>query len=170
MINTFFKFINEHNIYDKNVYDYYIKHSDSFDYYNEDFYIPFIRCNYYYINSSGILKEIRPFVPNVVDDKTTLINIHEYVHTLLAYDYLNKKFKLNDDCEILPKFYEKLYVLESNNNSLIEYEEFLDKAALESNDKKYIMAVNMFNELLNTYDYNKINDMIKKTKRLIKNY
>ncbi len=170
MKNIFYEFINEHNIYDKNVYDYYIKHSDSFDYYNEDFYIPFIRCDYYYINSSRILKEIRPFVPNVVDDKTALININQYVHTLLAYNYLNKKFKLNDDCEILPKFYEKLYVLESNNKGLIEYEKFLDKAALESNEKRYIMAVKMFDELFNNYHNNGINDMKMKTKSLIKNY
>ena len=169
MINTFYNFINEHNIYDKNVYDYYLEHSDNFDYYNEEFLINWICCKLIF-NCKGFLKEIRPFVPNVVDDKTALININQYVHTLLTYNYLNKKFKLNDDCEILPKFYEKLYVLESNNNSLIEYEEFLDMAALESNDKKYLLAVNMFNELLNTYDYNKINDMIKKTKRLIKKY
>ena len=169
MINTFYNFINKHNIYDKNVYDYYLEHSDSFDYYNEDFLINWICCKYIF-NRKGFLKEIRPFVPNVVDDKTALININQYVHTLLAYNYLNKKFKLNDDCEILPKFYEKLYVLENNNKGLIEYEKFLDKAALESNDKRYIMAVKMFDELFNNYHNNGINDMKMKTKSLIKKY
>ena len=169
MKNIFYEFINMHNIYDKNVYDYYIKHSDRFDYYNEDFLRNGIRCNYF-VDSSGILKEIRPFVPNIVDDETTLVNIHEYVHTLLAYDMLNKRFKLDDDCEILPIFYEKLFVLESDNEGLNRYEEFLDRAVLEGNDKKYLMAVNMFSELLNTYDYNQINEMKKRTKRLIKKY
>ena len=169
MKNIFYEFINMHNIYNKKVYDYYIKHSDSFDYYNEDFLRNFIRCNYF-INSFGILKEIRPYVPNIVDDKTTLVNIHEYVHTLLTYDMLNKRFKLDDDCEILPIFYEKLFVLESDNEGLIEYEEFLDKAALESNEKRYIMAVKMFDELFNNYHNNGINDMKIKTKSLIKNY
>lgn len=169
MKNKFFEFINNHNIYDKDIYEYYINHSDRFDYYYEDFLRSGIRCNYL-VNKFGILKEIRPFVPYIVDDKTTLANIHEYVHTLSTYNMLNKRFKLKDDCEILPIFYEKLFVLENNNDNLKRYEEFLDKAALESNDKKYLIAVKMFDELLNTYDYNNITDMKKKTKKLIKKY
>ena len=38
-----------------------------------------------------ILKCIILCVPNIRDEKTLIINIHEYTHALLYYKYLGKK-------------------------------------------------------------------------------
>ena len=46
MNNKFFEFLHTHNIYDDEVYKYFLNHSVIFDYYNEDFNRSFIGCNY----------------------------------------------------------------------------------------------------------------------------
>ena len=169
MINKFFEFLHIHNIYFEEVYKYYLNHSCNFDYYNEDYFRGLISCNFN-MDKNGILKEIITFVPRQVDDITTLINIHEYVHTLCAYDSLNKKFILKDDCEILSIFYEKLFVLEQNNPKLNEFERMLNAAALESDNIKYIKATKIANKLLDSYDHDTFKTLKNKIKKLDKKY
>ena len=168
MKNVFYEFLHSHNIFDEMVYDYYLSHSFKFDYYNDDYLLNFIGCNYV-VDKNNILREINSVVPNIVDDVTTLINIHEYVHTLCSYKYLNKKFKLSNYCEVLPIFYEKLYVMELNNDKLNKYEEFLDQSVIRNSDDRYNLALNLFDKLLLNYDYDKIGVMNSKTKKLSKN-
>ena len=169
MNNKFFEFLHTHNIYDEEVYKYFLNHSDNFDYYNEDFYRCYIGCNYIK-DRNDILKEIRPCVPRRVDDITTMINIHEYVHTLCAYSRLNRKFKLDDNCEILPIFYEKLFILECNNPQLNAYENVLDSAALGSSDIRYIKATKISNELLDSYEYDEFKLVSKNMNKLNRKY
>ena len=169
MNNAFFEFLRSHNIYNDKVYKYYLNNSNYFDYYNEDVFRNYIGCSFI-TNKNNILKQIIPVVPYLVDDITTLINIHEYVHTLCAYDKLNKKFEMSITDEILPIFYEKLFVLESNNSKLDDYEKKLDNMALKSNDKKYLLALKMSKSLLCIYNYDEFNKMTVKTKKLTKKY
>lgn len=169
MNNKFFEFLHNHNIYDDKVYKYYLNNANNFDYYNEDMFRSYIGCSFI-TSKNKILKQIIPIVPYPVDDITTLINIHEYVHTLGCYDKINKRFKSSVSDEILPIFYEKLFVLENNNTKLNNYEEFLDNAALESNDEKYLLGVKVSKYLLDDYNYDEFNKLNKKIKKLSKKY
>lgn len=48
-------------------------------------------------DTSGILKNIKVLVPEIIDEKTLLINIHEFTHAYELYNQLGKKY--NDDVE-----------------------------------------------------------------------
>ncbi len=169
MTNNFFEFLHHHNIYDDKTYKYYLNNANNFDYYNEDMFRNYIGCSFV-TNKNNILKQIVPVVPYLVDDITTLINIHEYVHTLNVYERLNKKFKTSIYDEILPIFYEKLFVLENSNPKLNNYERFLDKIAADNDDEKYLLGIKVSNDLLNNYNNDNFNKMSIKAKKLSKKY
>lgn len=169
MRNDFFVFLNKYNLYDKGVYSYCNEHALRFDYYNEDFFRGSIGCTYM-VDKYGILNEIIPFIPNLVDDITTLINIHEYVHVLSCYDKLNQHFKLPKSNEILPIFYENLYISECNSARLKRFKQKLDELALSSNDDNYLMSLKVQDELISNYNNDSFSDLNYKAKSLLKKY
>ncbi|MCM1370727.1 MAG: hypothetical protein NC181_02400 [Clostridium sp.] len=47
------------------------------------------------INGENILVDIRVLVPNIIDEKTLLVNIHEYAHAFELYEKLYTKYEEN---------------------------------------------------------------------------
>ncbi len=166
-MKTFYEFVKEHDLYYNDVYKYYIKNSIFFNFYEEDYLRSLIRCGYV-IDKHNILRGINPIVPDFVDDITSMINIHEYVHTLCMYDRLNKRYKKPSYMEPLAVFYEKLYVKERNTAEVKKYGDFLDKIALDTGDRDYLSALTISNELLKDYQNDGFNQMIKRTKKLVR--
>ncbi len=48
-------------------------------------------------DKNNILIDIRVLVPNIVDESTLLVNIHELAHAYLLYLNLGKKYELTED-------------------------------------------------------------------------
>lgn len=168
----FIHFLKEHNLYDENAMEYLHEKGIFFNYLEEEN-RDFIGC-YFATNKRKILEDIILCVPYITDEKTLIINIHEYTHALLYYKYLGKKVDTkNSSIEILPMMYEKLYIKESNSQSGKEYIEYLDSQITEKSDLKYRIAIEAQQDMLDLYskeqDPDKLQIQSKKlTKKLTK--
>lgn len=172
--NYYYKFINffqRQNLYNKEAFDYFRNNSILFDYLDTDYH-PFIGC--FYIEQKGILKKINLIVPHINNDITVLINIHEYTHALILYQYINKVFQDDITTEILPLFYERLYLEENKDNIFLqEHINNINKRITESNTQeiiKYKIALDIQNDLLEYYNSSSkdIKKLISKAKKLVK--
>ena len=61
------------------------------------------------------------------------------MHAIELYRYIGKKYVEPLYVEVLPIFYEKLYIKENPNIELIEYDKYIDKR-VEKNKKRTNMA------------------------------
>ena len=160
-------FFQRHNLYEKDMFDYFSKNSTMIDYRDEDQRM-FIGTFYGINRHNNKLVYIHINVPFIYDNKTMLINIHEFVHAILLYKYINKNFKMGMDYEALPMLYEKIFINEVNSKEIIEYGKWLDSLITTKNEE-YIFGLNVRDELLENYDYN-IDKMKKLVKKLAKKY
>ncbi len=161
----FIEFLKEHGIYDKEVVSYFHENSFRFDYLDEEF-REFIGV--YYMTNGKELLGIRAYVPYMNDDKTVLINIHEYIHVLMNYNDINKNTNvLYKDREVLPIFYEKVYVKENPTDELIEYHNQLNESIYNNEQEEYLLALKYSDELMNDYNNQSINKLNLKVKKLV---
>lgn len=167
MYNKFVNFLKQHNLYDEEIFDFYWNNSFMFDYLDDEL-REFIGC-YFIFDNSKHLKKIMICIPFASDDKTVLINVHEYVHVFLMYPYINKKCKIGMDIEALAIFYEKLYLLENSSPELIEFANYLDSKIFYANKGEYVLAFMIKDKLNELYNkgYN-IEKLEKTAKRLVK--
>lgn len=155
-------FFKRHNMYNDVMFNYLQDNTIMIDYnYEEN--RDFIGC--FHIMKNGRLKKISLVTPYPVSKITTLINIHEITHGIELYKYLNKKFKLDKSCEVLPMLYERIYVNEINSSKLLEYANNLDKKI--TNEEEYLLGLKLREELLKDYNYN-FNSMKRKVKKLVR--
>ena len=123
MSNEFYfeylNFLKTHNLYGKEAFHYIQSNALYIDYRDKDS-RDFIGC--FYIYENNYLTKIRLCVPYIYDEKTVLINIHEYVHAYLLYSKLHTKYKIGKEKEVIPMLYEKLYMLEHPSKELEKYE------------------------------------------------
>lgn len=173
-MNIYYKryidFLQKHNIYNEEILEYIRKHSTYIEYIDEEK-REFIGC-FYNIDKNNKLKKIHICIPYIDSDLTTLINIHEYIHILTLYPYLDKKYKSNNQEEILPIFYELLYFLDNPSNTLKEEIIKLNNKIKNSNQEKYKIALKCKKELLDYYQNKKTNfkALTQKAKILSKKY
>lgn len=156
------EFFKRHNMYEENMFNYLQNNTMMIDYNIEED-RAFIGCFYIFLN--GKLDKICLVLPYLMDDITTLISIHEITHGIYMYKKLNKKVKIENDIEVLPMLYERIYVNESNNIKLLEFANNLDKKI--NNEERYLLGLKLRDELLRYYNYN-FNDINKKAKKLVK--
>lgn len=162
----FISFLKEHNLYDENAMEYLHQKGIFFDYAEEED-RDFIGC-YFAINKKKRLESIILCVPYIKDEKTLIINIHEYTHALLYYKYLGKKVNIkNSSIEILPIMYEKIYVKENKSQLCKEYIEYLDSQITEKSDLKYRIAINAQQEMLDFYSKEKNPDKLEEQSKKI---
>ena len=120
------------------------------------------------VDENNILKKVHITVPYIVDYKTLLINIHEFVHMIELYYYLNKEYIDNPYKEVLPMFFEKLYVLEDPNLSLDDYNDYIDKNANWDKEGN-IIGKELSDKLLQFYDNECIVTLRNKVRKLSTN-
>ena len=173
-INYYQKFIDffeRHKLYDKETFDYLREHSILFDYRDTDYH-PFMGC--FYITKKNKLEKINLIVPYIDNDITASINIHEYTHGIVAYNYMNKPFAEDITIEILPLLYERIYLEENKDNERLErHVTNINKIAEASNSPeiaKYKIALNMQDDLLDYYysGHTSIKELDKKARKLVK--
>lgn len=160
-------FFKRHNLYEKDMFDYFSLHATMIDYKDED-QRPFVGC-FYILDKNKKLRNILLLVPYVYDDITMLVSIHEFIHAIMLYKKLNKRIKIGIDKEVLPMLYEKIYINEKNSLQIINYEESLNKRISMSSDKEYVLGLKLRDELMNYYDYD-IEKLNKKVKKLVRKY
>jgi len=160
-------FFKRHNLYEKEMFDYFSSNSTMIDYQDEEQRM-FIGTFYGVNKKNNKLVYIHLNIPYVYDDKTMLISIHEIVHAILFYKKINKKIKLDISYEALPMLYESIYINENNNNKLLEYRNWLD-SLITTEEKEYMFALNVRDELYRNYNYD-IDKMKKLVKKLVKKY
>ncbi len=160
----FIEFLKKHGIYDKEIVDYFMANSTKFDYRIEE---DRTFIGVYYVIKNNILDKIKVVVPYLNDDKTVLINIHEYVHLYKYYNKLGKLCHIGKDKEVLPIFYEKLFVKENPTKELIDYHNNLNESINNSKDEEYLLALRLSTELMNSYDNENINKLNVKVKKLM---
>jgi len=158
-------FFKKHNLYDEKIF-YYLSNNTTMIDYNDKDKRSFIGC-FYNLEKGNKIKNIHLVLPYVIDDITMLISIHEIVHAIVLYRYINKKAKIGIDVEVLPMFYEKIYINEHNSSELIKYEEQLNSFINISKDRKYILGLQLRDKLLVDYD-DDINKNYRKLKKLVK--
>ena len=163
----FINFLKEHQLYNESALAYWKDNKICFDY-KDDEKRDLIGC--YYLFENDILTKINLIVPFIIDEKTILINIHEYIHFILLYNQLGKKYKIEKDKEILPLYYEKLYIEENKNKELLDYYHYLNESIKQGNIEEYKIALYISDKLLKDYKINNIYKLEKKAKRLIKKY
>ena len=161
----FIEFLKEHGIYDEEVVKYYREHWELFDYLDVE---ERINMGTYYVIRNGQLEEIRPVVPIMNNDVTVLINVHEYIHVLMNYKKINQHAKIRTkDHEVLPIFYEKVYVKENPSEELVEYHKFLTECIDDAPEEQFVLALNISDKLMEDYDNQSIDELNRKTKKLV---
>ena len=166
----FINFFKRHNLYNRETFDYLCKNSIHFDYLDKDKH-PYI--GYHYLtNEEGNLSKIILFVPYIDSKQTILINIHEYIHGIILYNKLGKRYKLGKDAEILSFLFEKIYLLEKQDKNLELFQKNLNKLISESSPIEYKIALEAQEEMLQYYyDYNpSFVKLEEKAKKLAKRY
>ena len=151
MEEKYINFLKKYDLYREDIFEYMKDRTKCVDYRLDEskrFYGVFTNIE------NGIIKDIRVMVPYIVDDTSISIRIHEYIHILKLYDYLNKEYVFTDYEDLLPVFYELVYAKENNNYDYIN--ERIDE--LKDN-------FNYLKVVLDLFDQNKENN----NKKLIKN-
>lgn len=145
----FLSFIKNHNMYHEKSFDYIKKHS-TFLNFDNSITKDFIGC-FYDTNQKGYLINLKLYVPYIKDKETLLINIHEYTHALYLYEYLNQILDIGLEKEAIPLLMERIYKLENPSIFLNDYfAQIYDNIKL-TNNKEYILGIEVQNELLESY-------------------
>ncbi len=164
MEEKFIKFLKDNNIYDEKVLEFFKNNSTYVDFKDDDTKY-FIGC--YPKVENGILKGVNICVPDMEDEVTVTINIHEYVHTLELYKKLNKEYKETSYEEVLPVFYELIFFKE-NVKTMADYSKFYEEHLMKYYEKEYLMVIELYNDLIKEYGDTSIEHLEKRVKRLIK--
>ena len=162
----FIEFLKTHNLYDEQIISYWTNHSIHFDY-KDDEKRDMICC--LYVLKDQKLEKLALIVPFIVDDKTILINIHEYIHFYLLYQKLGKKYTHHEDAEVLPFLYEQIFIKENQTRELKEYYKYLNTKIKEDSKKEYLIALEVSNKMIAQYQNEDISILDKKVKKLVKN-
>lgn len=169
--NKFIDFFERHELYDKEIFDYLRAQSILFDYRDIDLRS---RIGFFFLAEKGILREINLVLPFIDSDVTTVINIHEYTHGIIACKYINRVIKEDIVSETLPHLYERIYLEENKDNEkLREHISYRNNIIINSTDpqsKKYKQALMVQDQLLDYYynGHTSIKDLNKKAKKLIR--
>lgn len=169
---NFIDFLKRHNLYDAIMFDYIRKHSIIIDY-NDEEQCQMAGC-YYSFDKKNRLIKFQLCVPFINNHETTLANIHEYVHAIVLYQNLGKKYTntKESDVEILPMLYELLYVLETNDEELNNHLKELNTLIDNTKHLEYQLSLNIQPQLLEYYQEKNpsFKQIQTKSKQLSKKY
>ena len=129
MYEKFIEFLKKYNLYDEEILNYISTRMIIVDYNHPDA-KEMIGC--FYKANHDIVTDFRLCVPKMVDDITVSINIHEYVHLLNMYKYLGREYQEDKYFEVLPVFFELIYLNDTNPEYLEERKEYIRKSKYTS--------------------------------------
>lgn len=163
--NKFIDFITRHNLYENKSFIAISNKTTNIDYHNEEA-RDFIGC--FYKVENEIITDFKVCVPKIIDEKTLLINIHEYVHALIIYNSLGKKEDIGLEKETLPMMYEEMYAVESEEISIKKYLKEQQEMINEMNSDEYTIGSKIKDEII--YLYSDLETQLKYAKKLAKTY
>ena len=150
MEEKYINFLKKYNLYREDIFE-FIKDKTVFVDYKDPNSLGFIGVYPNLVN--GIIKDIKMVVPKIEDDTSISMNIHEYIHLLKIFDYLNKEYVFSDYEELLPVMYELVYAKENNNKELLKtYKEHIQE---DDNYLKILLELFDFGEDEKTLKINK---------------
>lgn len=166
--NKYINFLIKHNIYNEEILEYMRRNSIKIDYRDKEK-RDFIGC-FYSTDRNNRITKINLYVPFIDSDITVLINIHEYIHLYILYQYLNKKYQQNKEEEILPILYEHLYFLDNLSKELEDKIKDLNNTITDTSPMQYRIALKSRDELLEYYQkenpsFKKLQEKAKKLSR-----
>ena len=167
MYEQIIEFFKKYNLYEENMFKYIYSKTNYVDYYNEmeNF---LIGC-YIKVKSNRII-DFKLYLPYLIDKKTMLITVHELTHAIETYYQLGNKYQESNTKEVLPIIIEHLFVLESNDHELEQFERFLDDIEPTEENIPYVLALNLKDKLLKEYQNDNISKINKKIKNYLKKY
>lgn len=163
-------FFKNHGLYDERVFHYLKGHTAMFDYDMDH-----ISAR----DSMGFAPKIDDFthklerfslyMPYPNNPRTMLMNVNIIAKGIVAYKYLNKRFRNDMNLEAIGFLYEELFARESNDPKIIEFKEAINNDINEESAPLYQYALYAQNEMLEQYedDIDKMNDLSMK---LLKRY
>jgi len=163
----FIDFLQKYNLLDKESFIFISNRTTNIDYNNLEE-RDTIGC-YCKINEKETLKDFKVTVPKIIDERTVIINIHEYIHALILYKMLNKKYEIGIEKEVLPLMYEKIYVIENEEISFVKYERALRETINEINNDEYIIGSKVAEQLI-PHKKEDIETLNEKAKKLVREY
>ena len=139
----FINFLKKVELYDEDILEYIEGRTIHIDY-DKDHALEFYGC--YPLIKDNIVKDIRLCVPTIKDDITVAINIHEYIHLIKVFNYLNKEYVFDQTEELLPVIFEFLYFRqeEKNNKKLQHYVEFYKSYIRENGEESLKMFIDIY--------------------------
>ena len=158
-------FFKRHNMYEEEMFKYFSDKSMMIDYRVLEC-RPFVGT-FPIINKKNYIIDVQVNVPYVDGNETMLITIHELVHAIEYYQKIGKKYKKDITIETLPLLYEKIYILEENDEKLTSYGKYLDSIILEKKEIDYLFGLKNRDALLKEYNYD-MHKMQKLVKKLAK--
>ena len=158
------EFFKKHNMYDKEMFDYFSFNTIMIDYRDED-QRALPKC-FYTRDKNDRITNVYLYLPYIYDDVTMLVSIHVITQAIILYSQLNKKIKPDIDLNTLPMLYEWVYAKERNNPALFKYIDYLD-SFISDEDKDYCDSLAVREELYDNYSAD-MNKMSKMAKKLIK--
>ena len=81
-------------------------------------------------------------VPKMTNDITVGMNIHEYVHAVTLYRYLNKEYEEDKQEELMPTFYELNYYKDNNVDDYLNF--YIEH--IKEKDNYLTMLLNIFDK------------------------
>ena len=158
-------FFKKYNLYEFEMFEYLKERTDFIDYRVVEDRIH-IGCSYKINKKNNKVVGLRICVPFCMDEKTTLISIHEIAHGIYGYKHLNKKIN-SLELELLPMLLERLYIEERKNKELEEYAMFLDSTIDSSSEEQYRFALEN-RETIKNAGFNDYNSFDKQSMKLIR--
>lgn len=146
MYNEFISFLKKYNIYDEEIINSFFNNAFIYEFETET--IGFNMC-VYAIDNDNHLVDIKACIPYISNYKTMLINIHEYVHYYMMYKKLGQKVIIGRNCELLPMLYEKIFIIEKNNEDLNKYDDYLNQIIKKEKNPDYLYALEYREKLIN---------------------
>ena len=167
MYQQIINFFKKHNLYEEHLFKYIHSKTNYVDYYNEmeNF---LIGC--YIKTKNDRIIDLMLYIPYLVDKKTMLITVHELTHAIGTYYQIGTIYQETATKEVLPILMEHLFVLESNDPELEQFERFLDDIEKTEANYPYLLALILKDKLIEEYQNEDIKKLNKKIKKLAKKY
>ncbi len=165
MDDKFILFLKKYNLYNEEIFNYIESRTKRFDY--SDISLSFFGC-FPILDDNNRLIDIRMCVPYIDSDITRSINIHEYIHLLDLYYKLNTKYIESNMSELLPVFYEFVYLYSIHNKEYLDfYKEHINN---KNNYLKIIIEIFDNNGCIDMEDnkYKELIDSVKEVTELNK--
>lgn len=156
--DKYMAFLRKHELYDEYFFDYFWNRAVHVDIRDEE-YQGLFGSNVPIINEKNKLIDLVPCMPFIDNDKAVAIGIYTYVHALTQTPRIGKKHNDNKYfCYILPMFYERIYIIENENEALLKHEEEIRYNIEIGDSLENKLILQSVDELVDSYKRHKMNE------------